>query len=167
MKLLVESDLPVDAKTAWSLFESEDFDARLEDAANIVGEVLDVSQDGDIKVRRLKYRSKTELPTLVAKALGAKSLTYEQTNRFNPATGRMDWVVALPVLTDRVSVSGSTTITDKPSGGCRRVVDGEITVRMRFVGGSIEKAVVAEFEKSMSRAVDLVRDLAREKGLAS
>ncbi len=164
MKLFVQSDLPFDAKTAWSLFESPEFDARLEDAANITCELLEEKMEGDVKVRRLRYTSKTELPGMVATALGSKNLTYVQTNRFDASKGRLDWTVALPVLTDRVDVGGVTTITDT-SGGSRRVVDGEINVRMRLVGGRIEKAVVGQFEKSMRRAVDLVRDIAREKGL--
>ena len=65
-------------------------------------------------------------------------------------------------MKDRVTVKGATTMTATPEG-CRRVVDGEITVRMRLVGGQIEKAVVAEFEKSMARAVDIARELIAEQ----
>ena len=166
MKLYVESLLPVDPNTAWELFESAEFSQRLESKTNIQAEVLEERPDGDNKVyRHMKYVSGTELPKMVAKALGSKSLTYEQFNRLDRNTGRMEWRVELPVLKDRVSVSGTTTITDH-DGGCRRVVDGDITVKMRLVGGQIEKAVVGEFEKSMGRAVDIVRDLIKEKGLA-
>jgi len=166
VKLYVESLLPIDPDTAWDLFESDEFSVRLEAQTNIKAQVLEERPDGDNKVyRHMKYTSGTELPKMVAKALGSKSLTYEQFNRLDRNTGKMVWQVELPVLKDRVSVSGTTTISAH-EGGCRRVVDGDISVRMRLVGGQIEKAVVGEFEKSMGRAVDIVRDLIKEKGLA-
>lgn len=166
MKLYVESHLPVDAETAWKLFESDEFEARLEQRANIRVEKIDERPDGEHAViRRMKYTSGSELPALVAKALGGKHLTYEQTNRMDYATGQLDWTVQLPVMSDRVSVSGRTSITDT-AAGCHRIVDGEISVRMRLIGGQIEKTVVAEFEKSMTRAVEIVRELIAEQKLA-
>lgn len=165
MKLYVESLLPVDPATAWSLFESSEFEQRLEAKTNLKCEVLESRDEGNGTFRRLRYTSGTELPTMVAKALGSKNLTYEQHNRFDRSTGTMQWTVQLPVAADRVSVSGTTSITAH-DGGSKRVVDGEIVVRMRLIGGQIEKAVVGEFEKSMARAVDIVRDLIQEKGLA-
>ena len=166
MKLFVESLLPVDPATAWELFESEAFEQRLAQQTRISSEKLEERPDGDQRVfRRMKYRSDSELPSVVAKALGSKNLNYEQSNHMNRATSRMEWTVQLPVLTDRVKVAGSTTIYPHPQG-CRRVVDGDITVNVPLVGGQIEKVVVQEFEKSMTRAVDIVRQLIAERGLA-
>jgi hypothetical protein len=162
VKLYVESDLSFDPATAWEIFESDEFDARLEETTDLVCQVLDESMDGDVKVKRLRYTSKRDLPRVVAKALGSKNLTYEQVNRFNAATSELGWTVFLPVLSDRVSVSGTTTI--KPTDtGSKRVVDGDISVRVRLIGGTIEKTVVAEFERSMSRAVDLARSIHSER----
>ncbi len=163
MKLHVQHDLPIPAKTAWEIFESEAFDARLEEAANIRCELLDEAKEGDVTVRRLRYTSKTDLPTIVAKALGSKQLTYLQTNRFDPASSTLSWTVELPFGGERVSVGGITTITDTETGS-RRVVDGDIEVKIRLVGGQIEKAVAAQFEKSMERAVQLAKEIAEEEG---
>lgn len=166
MKLYVESLLPVDPATAWQIFESPEFEQRLEAQTNLKCEVLEARQDGPDKTfRRLRYTSGTELPKMVGKALGAKHLTYEQHNHFDRSTGTMKWTVLLPVLGDRVSVGGTTTIVTHPDG-CQRTVDGDISVKMRLIGGQVEKAVVSEFEKSMGRAVDIVRDIIRERQLA-
>jgi hypothetical protein len=165
VKLFVESLLPTDPATAWEIFESKEFEQRLEAQTNIRCEVLEAREEGDKTFRRLRYTSGTELPKMVAKALGSKHLTYEQHNHFDRSTGTMKWNVLLPVLGDRVSVGGTTTISDH-EGGCRRVVDGDISVKMRLIGGQIEKAVVGEFEKSMERAVDIARDLIRERSQA-
>jgi hypothetical protein len=163
VKLYVESLLPVDPTTAWRLFESDEFDVRLAQQTNITAEKLEQTETPDGMVsRRMRYRSATELPSIVAKALGSKNLTYEQTNHMNRNTGTMVWSVQLPI--DRVKVAGTTAITAHPQG-CRRVVDGEISVAVPLIGGQIEKAVVGEFEKSMGRAVDIVRQLIAEQKL--
>lgn len=162
MKLYVESLLPVDPATAWSIFESDTFRDRLEAKANLHSEVLETRDEGPVQIRRLKFTSRNELPAVVAKLLGASHLTYEQTNRFDPSRSRLDWTVKLPVMTDRVKVSGATTIEPHPQGS-RRVVDGDVEVSVKLIGGQIEKAVVAEFERSMNRAVELARDLIRER----
>lgn len=161
MKLYIESALDFDPETAWEIFESDEFSARLESATDLVCTVLDEGAEGDIQTKKLRYASKRELPAIAAKALGSKRLAYEQHNRFNPAKSELTWKVIIPG-TDRVDVSGITTI-HASSTGSKRVVDGDITVRVRFIGGQIEKAVVAEFERSMRRAVDLARDIHRER----
>ena len=162
MKLYVESHLPVDPESAWKVFESEAFDERLRAETGMTVEKISETPEGDgVVIRKMRFTSGNELPKLVAKALGSKHLTYTQTNRMDYGASRLDWTVELPVLQDRVSVAGVTTI-EPAADGCRRVVDGEIHVRMRMVGGQIEKAVVAEFERSMGRAVDIARQLIAE-----
>jgi hypothetical protein len=166
MRLFVESVLPVPPARAWALFESAEFRSRLDARANLRTEVLstreETTPDGrTIEVRRMKFTSGNELPGVVAKLLGTRHLTYEQENRLDAASSRLDWVVKLPVMSDRVRVAGSTVIHPHPEG-CRRVLDGVCEVKVALVGGQIEKAVVSEFERSMGRAVELVRELIRE-----
>jgi hypothetical protein len=162
-KLLVESHLPTDVKTAWELFESDRFRDRLAQQTGIHSEVLSERQEGSVVVRRMKYVSGRDLPAIAATALGAKRLAYEQTNRLDLANSRLDWSIDLPVVGDRVTVSGVTTMEPAP-GGCKRKVEGTIEVRMRLIGGQIENAVVGEFEKSMEKVVELARELLREDG---
>lgn len=163
MKLYIESDLAFDPATAWEIFESKAFEDRLEEATDLVCEVLEERHEGGVKIKKLRYRSKRELPKMVAKALGSKNLTYEQVNSFDAEKSELRWDVYLPVMSDRVTVGGTTRISDAP-GGAKRVVDGEINVRVRLIGGQIEKVVVAEFERSMGRAVDLARQIHAERG---
>jgi hypothetical protein len=157
-KLLVESHLNVNPETAWNVFESDDFRDRLSEKTGLSSKVLDLRQEGDVEVRVIEFTSGTELPKLVAKALGAPRLSYIQTNRYNPSLSRLDWSVDIPKLGDRVRVAGSTIIHPHAQGS-HRVVNGEIEVKMRLVGGQIEKVVKNEFKKSMEKAVDLAREL--------
>jgi len=160
-KLFVESRLPVSPEVAWEVFESDAFRERLREHTGMTSEVLVERDEGPIQVRRLKFVSGNDLPALVAKALGAKRLSYEQENRFDAAGSKLDWIVELPMLGDRVRVAGCTRI-DPHADGSRRVVDGTIEVKMRFVGSQIEKAVVSEFEKSMRRAVEIALEMMKD-----
>lgn len=161
MRLFVESILPVDPPRAWALFESDAFRQRLKARANVHSEVVSTRTEGPIEIRRMKFRSGNELPAVVQKLLGATHLAYDQENRLDAAASTLSWTVSLPVLSDRVKVGGTTSIHPHPEG-CRRVVDGVVEVKVALVGGQIEKAVVAEFEKSMARAVEIVREMIRE-----
>jgi hypothetical protein len=162
VRLFVESVLPVDPATAWDLFESDDFRARLRDRAGVTSEVVWSRTEGATIVRRMRFQSGTELPSMVAKLLGTNHLRYEQENRLEPAASRLSWTVHLPVLSDRVKVAGATTIFPDPEG-CRRVLDGVCEVKVALIGGQIEKAVVGEFQKSMARAVEIVREMIEER----
>jgi hypothetical protein len=99
---------------------------------------------------------------MAARALGSSTLSYEQENRFNPATGTLTWAVKIAMLGDRVLASGDTVITAAP-GGSRRVVNGEVTNSIPLIGGQIEKVIGGEFEKSMGRAVEIARGLIEER----
>lgn len=160
-KLFVESQFNDPPAAVWDVFESDAFRDRLSAETGLVQELLEERNEGDVQIRRVKFTSGNDLPKLVAKALGAPRLSYEQTNRFDPANNKLDWSVDLPMLGDRVSVEGVTRLTPTDAG-CRRTVDGSIEVRMRMVGGQIEKAVVKEFEKSMVRAVELAKQMLQE-----
>ena len=161
-KLHVESHLPVTPEVCWDVFESEAFRTRLSVHTGLLSELLDEHDEGPVNVRRLKYTSGNDLPGVVAKALGAKRLSYEQINRLDLSRGRLDWVVHLPKIGDRVTVAGITSAVATPTG-CTRIVSGEIEVKIPLIGGQIEKAVVGEFQKSMERAVDLARTMIAER----
>jgi hypothetical protein len=157
-KLFVESVLHVTPEVAWSVFESDDFRARLAEKTGLSSEVIEERTEGAVQVRVLAFTSGTKLPKIAAKALGTDRLTYHQTNRYDPTRSRLDWDVQVPSLGQRLRVEGETVIEPHPHGS-RRTVNGEIEVKLRLVGGQIEKVVANEFRKSMEGAVDLAREL--------
>lgn len=163
MRLFVDSQLPASPAVCWEVFEGAEFQARLEAQTGLRTEVLEERQEGPVTVRRLRYASRAELPAVAATALGSKNLAYEQENRLDLSRSSLTWVVRIPLAGDRVKASGTTVIHEAP-GGSRRVVEGDVTISVPFVGGTIEKAVVGEFEKSMARAVEIARQILAERG---
>ena len=157
-KLYVESNFSQDPETVWDVFEGDEFRAALSDKTGLHSEVVNERDEGSVVIRQLRFKGATELPTVVAKALGSKQLSYLQENRFDRDASSLTWVVDLPKLGNRVTIQGITTIVSTPTG-CKRVVDGTIEVGIPFIGGKIEKVVASRFKDSMDEAVALARTL--------
>ncbi len=154
MKLNLENSFPAEPNTVWDTFNDPAFEARLEEASGVVYQTLDEQVVNGIEVRRIKCTAKKELPGIVAKALGANHLSYTQVNRLDRAKNRLEWEVIPMALADKVVARGVTTLT-YANGVSKRLVDGEITVKIPLVGGSIEKTIVNEVRDSYMRAAEV------------
>jgi hypothetical protein len=160
MKMRVESTFDVSPEVVWATFDSEAFHARLAAETGMKRTVLDTRDENGIRIQKIEVRRSKDLPRIAAKVLGSSQLTYIQTNRFDAASNRLDWRVEIPAMGDRLSVSGVTSLTPSATG-CHRLLDGNITVRVRMVGAAVEKAIGGEFQKTAVRAVEIVKELLR------
>jgi hypothetical protein len=106
---------------------------------------------------RTRVSPRKELPLLAQKALGAARFTYVQENETNDGTMTTTWRVIPDVLSDKVKCSGVSRVVDVP-GGCERIIEGELTVSIPFVGGTIEKHVMEQLERSYARGADVARE---------
>ncbi|MCA9493192.1 MAG: DUF2505 domain-containing protein [Myxococcales bacterium] len=150
MKLLVRHGLPCSPEKYWKMYWDDDFDAMLRKESAVERELLEERDDGDVLVRRVRITPDRELPTPVAKLLGAPKLVYEQENRWDRKNAVLHWKVLPTILPGKLDCRGTFRIQPTATG-CEQVVDGEIKVNVMLVGGQIEKAVVAEIEKSYDR----------------
>ena len=157
MKLYVRHTFDCTPETFWKMYWDDEFDQMLRKDATVERELVSERSDGDVSVRRLRFTPEQELPGPVAKLIGSKKLIYEQENRFNPVKGEMHWEVVPTFLPGKLSAKGVFLV--RPSGaGCERIVDGNIAVNVRFIGGQIEKAVVAEIVQSYDKTVGACHD---------
>ena len=113
--------------------------------------------DANGKIRRVvRVAPERELPGPVAKLLGAPRLEYTETVEYSWGSGRGVWSTQMAVMSDKVDSRG--TFTFATSGdGVNRTIDGDVTVRVPLIGGTIEKAVVAEVSTGYDRAADFTR----------
>lgn len=158
MELSVTSDFNATPEAVWAAFESEAFEARLAEESGMNKTILEERVEGTVRHRRTQVERRKPLPGFAAKVLGSKTLTYIQIDRFDSQTNCSEWSVQIPALGDRVSVSGTTSISATPTG-CHRVLKGDVSIRVRVVGKTVEKAVAGDFQKTAARAVELVRRL--------
>jgi hypothetical protein len=160
MKLKVESTFDVAPEVVWATFDSEAFHAQLAAETGMKRTVVEEREEDGIHIQTTEVRRSKNLPRIAAKVLGSSQLTYIQTNRFDAAKNRLDWRVEIPAMGDRLQVSGVTSLKPTPTG-CQRVLEGDITVRVRMVGAAVEKAIGGEFQKTAVRAVEIVKEILR------
>lgn len=157
MKLSVRHKFDCTPARFWQMYWDPDFDATMRKQAGIQRELLEERREGDVLVRRLRITPERELPAAAATVLGAKKLVYEQENRWDEKNDVLHWRVIPTILPGKLDAHGNFRVNAVP-GGCEQVVEGDITVNVRFVGGQIEKFVVAEVEKSYDKTAASCRE---------
>lgn len=160
MKLFVRHTFDCTPERFWKMYWDPAFDATLQKEAAIRRDLLEERREGEVLVRRLRITPDRDLPGPVAALLGAKKLVYEQENRWDEARGVLHWRVIPTILPGKLDAKGQFRV-GPAAGGCEQVVEGDIAVNVRFVGGQIEKAVVGEVEKSYDRTAAACREWLR------
>lgn len=121
--------------------------------SSMTREVVERRTEADgTRRKRVRCRPSRTVPGFLKPLLGPEGLVYYQVTEGQPATGLLRWWVEVPAFGERMSVGGTTRIEPHPDG-CQRVIEGEVTVRVRLVGGQIEKFVAEDVQKSYDKAV--------------
>lgn len=141
MKLHVRHTFPCDIETFWASYFDETLEAELEAASPMDREILEEREEDGVQIRRLRFTTRKPLPGMLRGVLGSDKLTYEQETRHALAGHRLTWRIIPPVQADRIKAEGTFEVTAAP-GGCARVIDGVVEVRVPLVGGQIEKLIV-------------------------
>jgi hypothetical protein len=162
MRFTMTHDFDCDPQTLWDIFESPEFDKRLERESQVRREVLNKSTEGDLEVTHLLCTSLKEMPAPMAKALGTKSFVFEQVGKLNRKANVLRWEVIPSVLKDRISASGTTRITPRDSG-CTRTIEGEISIRLPIVGKAMEEKLAGNVQESYARAAEIARTMIAER----
>lgn len=156
MKLQVRHPFDCTLEQFWEMYWDDDFDALLRKESAVQRDVLEERTDGDVLLRRLRVTPERELPGPVALLLGTTKLVYEQENRWDRKNNVLHWRVVPTILPGKLDAQGTFRVEPRENG-CEQIVEGEIVVNVRFVGGQIEKAVVAEVERSYDRTAATCR----------
>ncbi len=117
-----------------------------------------ISRDiGNGKIRRVvKVAPAREIPAAAAKVLGSSKIEYTETVDYVFGSGRGQWSTVSSVMTDKVDSRG--TVAFAQSGGqVVRTVEGDVTVKLPFLGGTVEKFIVSDVEKSYEKAAEFTR----------
>ena len=162
MKLAVTHSFPCSVDVFWQMFWDPAYDEMLSSSAAITKEILWDREEGGDRVWRMRFIPDRELPAMVAKAVGATKLVYEQESRLT-SDGVLHWEVFPTVVPDKVTAKGTMRVSAS-GDGITRVVDGEIKVRIPLVGGRIEKQIHQSVVESYDRAAEVRRQWLREHG---
>jgi len=165
MRLNVSHRFGCDPDTFWKMYWDDSFEEVLNSSTDVQRTLLDESDDGTIYYRKLRFTPDKDLPRPAAKVLGSSKLIYEQENTFDRTKSEMVWKVLPSLLPGRLNASGLMKVTPEGSGCCLQVT-GDIEVKVRFVGGQIEKLVVGQVEQSYVKLAAAARKWLAERNLA-
>lgn len=165
MKLSVVHTFPCTVDEFWRLFWDPEYDARLQGGTQVARQLLDDRDEADVRVQRWRFIPEQRLPGPIAKIAGADRLTYDQESRWDKRTRVLTWRVVPALLTDKVSAAGQFLVREAV-GGVERVVEGTIDVRIPFVGGQVEQAIVRAVEQGYEAAAATTVTMLRERAKA-
>lgn len=106
--------------------------------------------------RRVRMIPAIELPGPIRKLVGDKEISYDEVSVFDPAAHSVQYHIE-SAAQDRVSVGGHIRFIEAPGGGVRRVIDGEIQVKVFGLGSVIERFIEAETQKGYARISDFMQ----------
>jgi hypothetical protein len=150
VKLQAQNTFACSPERFWEMYWDSTFDDMLNEGSNVQRELLSETVDDSGCVRRLRFTPQQELPSAVASLVGSTKLVYEHESRWEKAASVVHWQVLPVVLADKITAKGTMRVVATPSG-CKQVVEGEISVRVRFIGGRIESTIIKEVSKSYNR----------------
>lgn len=150
-------------QTYWEATRDPAYEERIRSRAEVDVDVLEAREAPPRSFMKARVSPRRELPALVQKAIGAARLSYVQEVESDASTLTTRWRVVSDFLTDRVKCSGTSRVTPVPEG-CERLIEGNIEVQVPVVGGSIEKQIVGEIERSWDRAADVMREFLVSRG---
>lgn len=156
MQFRISHRFPVSPRAYWDGTRDPELDQRMAEAGEIDVQVLERRRDGPRTHERLRVSPRKELPGVAQRALGTARFSYVQVVDSDDDRMGTTWQVLPDVLPDKVTCRGTSRVIDAP-GGCERIIDGEIKVAIPLVGGSIEKVVLEQLEKSYERAAEVIR----------
>lgn len=164
MRLNLRHDFPCDAETLWRLTDSETFEKRLADASNTDRELVESREDGDVQYRRRRISVRRDLPAPMRKVLGSDTIRYDQETWRRAGENTLRWKIIPMVLEGRFTGEGVTRIESLPDGGCARIIEGDLTIRVPLIGGKMEQKLVDDVAQSYSRAAEILRDMLAAEG---
>lgn len=138
-------------------FEALYFDEAFNDAlcrhARLKRTLVSLTRDGNVLRRAVRIVPERTLPAPAAKLLGTEHFGYVEHVSYTYGALRGSWRIEPAVLADKVKSAGTLHFEPEPEAdGVRRVVAGDVAVKIFGLGGTIERFVVADVQKSYDEA---------------
>ncbi len=134
----------------------EEFNIALCKAVKLARTLKELTREGGHIHRVVTVGPDREIPKPAAKVLGAQRIEYTETVDYELGSGEGVFTVVSSLMTDKVKTGGTIAFRETPRG-VRRIVDGEVTVKIFGVGKIVEKFIAAETEKSYDEAAEFTQ----------
>lgn len=158
MKFRIEHEFHrIDLPEYEKLYFDEPFNIALCEEVNLDRELLSLEHHGDELEREVKVAPRgRQIPKPIAKFLGGARIEYVEKLRYTFGAGQGTWQSVSSLMTEKIDSRGTFQFEAVP-GGVKRVVEGEIKVKVFGIGGTIEQYIVEDVKKSYEDAAAFTR----------
>jgi hypothetical protein len=107
----------------------------------------------------------TSIPAAARKVLSADALEWIEESVWDPAAHRFTWRILPNVMKEKISAHGEL-FYEEVGGQTRRVVTGEIEIKIPIVGRTVEKVIVDQLKANYDQAAGAESAFYQEKAKA-
>lgn len=160
MEYRIEDTFDVSAERYWEMFFSEEYNAALWPAIDVVREPISFEREGEGPKTRIRREQRLtpqrEVPKFISKMVSG-AITYVEKNDFLAADNAMKTVTIPGFAADRVKTEGVYRLEPLGPDKVKRIWEGMVKCRIPLLGGKIEKHLVEEVRESYRRTTDFTR----------
>jgi hypothetical protein len=166
MQFAIEQPIAAPPGSVAAAYADPDFYSTLVDLPNLgTPEVLSHQVDGDAVQLRIRYRLVRDLSAAVRAVVDPKKLTWVEVSTHRVQDREVTFHVEPDNYADRFQGSGSYAFDASGDGdGTVRHGTGNVTIRMRLIGGRVEQAIVAELQAHLAEEVPFVERWVAQHG---
>ena len=157
MKFSHKHNIPAQANAAWEMTSDPDFVLASYQKANATHELIHSEERDGKTFNKIRVTFKDALPSIASKFIGASNLSYEQHEVVDHVNMRNDWEIIVPKVHTKVKATGYFQIQAQ-GDQCVRIVEGEVSVSIAFIGGKIEQHIAKQLGKSQEEIANLLRE---------
>jgi hypothetical protein len=120
------------------------FLARLGQLPKLGGaRLLEQRREGGLVVQRVRYAFVGELSPAVRAVVEPDRLTWVEESTTDLAMHRTEWRIVPDHYGNLLRCSGTFRLEARGPSSTRRIAEGDVQVRVPFVGGKVERAIVS------------------------
>ena len=163
MQFQVDQSFDATPSEVMALYTDAAFYGRLVGLPKIgAPDVLSVEHDGDRVRLKIRYRFTADLPAAALAVLDPNKLTWVEDSSYDLPTNAFSSKLLPDHYPDRLTAGARTRflLADGTTDTTRRLIEGDLKVRMPLVGGKVEGAIVSGLREHLGdEAVEVNRRL--------
>lgn len=169
MKIYCEHTIPMSAELFWQHIHDPRYEAMVGRVANLDEyATLERRDEPDAIYRKIKVvpQIPAQFQAILSKVAASVDKNYTEEQWRSKSRKAIRWKISLGVLGDKARFEGEVRIEPINTTSCKRILDGDITVKIFGVGGLIEKAIVSQTVEAYGKSAAVAGDYARQYGIS-
>lgn len=164
MKFEIQDHFPgVEPVEFEALYFDEPFNDALGDSLHMGRKLMRLERSAHRIVRHVGFEPRREAGSPADQAFGTSRASFIEQLDYDPAARRGTWRTIPNMFTERVLNTGTIELV-RDGDGTRRIVRGEVRVKLLGFGGIVERMIVSEIEKNYVATTRFTREyLARPR----